>query len=440
MNPRRLTLLAGLTLLALLTTPDASAQVRPPDAVDLKTQRPIRFTSARGVRLTRHSQRVVRTLASQLIEAWPDHHVWIIGHTDSHGSEEDNLDVSQRRAALVRELLVEYGINPTTITAQGRGEYEPLHPNTSRRGRRLNRRIDVFVVPAEPVEPATEPEPTPEPPTSAEAPRPGGLDVVLMSGVSTVTDLAKEGGTRSLYLRERVPPRSRVSTDVGAWLALRDPAGAVVLIGSQASVVLTSSPTPDDPQAPLTLDVLAGTVEVLQPSATPHALRLESAGVAAESRAHARVSLAHNDARVQLVARRGALQLSVEGGQVMTLSEGRAWCSGCDASLSTLLPAPAVISGNAPLDGQLSWRPAPDAGGYLVLFSYDPRQLHRVAAVHADDPWLDVDPELARAGLWWSVSAVDGAGIPGRSSGVFRVPAPRPSGGEPAAALGRLGE
>lgn len=75
----------------------------------------------------------------------------IIGHTDSIGTEAYNQRLSERRAATVRNYLVEKGVNPGIITASGLGESQPVTPNTlpngrdNPEGRAKNRRVDVTI-------------------------------------------------------------------------------------------------------------------------------------------------------------------------------------------------------------------------------------------------------------------------------------------------------
>lgn len=70
--------------------------------------------------------------------------VAITGHTDSTGSDAHNLDLSRRRAAAVaaalRPLVTVAGV---TFRIEGKGETEPVAPNTTDRGRQLNRRVGV---------------------------------------------------------------------------------------------------------------------------------------------------------------------------------------------------------------------------------------------------------------------------------------------------------
>ena len=58
--------------------------------------------------------------------------VKIIGHTDSDGDDKTNLDLSKRRAAAVKAILVkEYGISGDNLETDGKGESEPADKNTS---------------------------------------------------------------------------------------------------------------------------------------------------------------------------------------------------------------------------------------------------------------------------------------------------------------------
>lgn len=68
------------------------------------------------------------------------------GHTDSTGSEVENLALSQRRADAVRSYLAEQGINEFRLEAQGRGDSNPVAENSTPAGRDQNRRIEFRLV------------------------------------------------------------------------------------------------------------------------------------------------------------------------------------------------------------------------------------------------------------------------------------------------------
>lgn len=77
------------------------------------------------------------------LEGRPDASITIEGHTDSDASDEYNLDLSYRRTASVRAWLVERGIDPSRLTAVGKGESEPVADNETTAGKAANRRVEI---------------------------------------------------------------------------------------------------------------------------------------------------------------------------------------------------------------------------------------------------------------------------------------------------------
>lgn len=72
--------------------------------------------------------------------------VLVEGHTDSRGSAEFNMNLSQQRAESVRNALVARGIAGTRILARGFGESRPLANNTTQTGRQQNRRVELTIL------------------------------------------------------------------------------------------------------------------------------------------------------------------------------------------------------------------------------------------------------------------------------------------------------
>jgi OOP family OmpA-OmpF porin len=88
--------------------------------------------------------------AAQTLKDNPDVKVAIAGYTDSIGSEEYNLRLSERRAEAVKQYLVSKGITAGRLTTVGRGEADPIAPNTkdgkdNPEGRAMNRRAELKV-------------------------------------------------------------------------------------------------------------------------------------------------------------------------------------------------------------------------------------------------------------------------------------------------------
>jgi OmpA-OmpF porin, OOP family len=77
------------------------------------------------------------------LQDWPDIRVEVGGHTDSKGSDEYNLGLSDRRAKAVRDYLVSRGIARSRLEAKGYGESEPIVSNDTDAGRAKNRRVEL---------------------------------------------------------------------------------------------------------------------------------------------------------------------------------------------------------------------------------------------------------------------------------------------------------
>lgn len=76
---------------------------------------------------------------------YPNRTALIEGFTDSLGSERDNLQLSQRRAASVRNALIDQGVSADRLTSRGHGEAHPASTNTTQAGRQANRRVEIVL-------------------------------------------------------------------------------------------------------------------------------------------------------------------------------------------------------------------------------------------------------------------------------------------------------
>lgn len=75
-----------------------------------------------------------------------DTNIMIVGHTDSAGTADYNMDLSVRRAEAVRAYLVDSGVSGSRLTTQGKGENEPIADNGTNAGRMQNRRVEIVIV------------------------------------------------------------------------------------------------------------------------------------------------------------------------------------------------------------------------------------------------------------------------------------------------------
>jgi len=92
---------------------------------------------------------------ADFLQAHPNRNVLIEGHTDSVGSDEFNLTLSQDRADSVEEQLLAKGIDPGRISTKGYGKKYPVATNDTPAGRQQNRRVEVIIL-NEGVQPETQ--------------------------------------------------------------------------------------------------------------------------------------------------------------------------------------------------------------------------------------------------------------------------------------------
>ena len=83
----------------------------------------------------------------QFLEAEPEMRIALVGHTDTVGGLEANINVSRARARSVRQRLIEsYGIAEERLDAEGMGYLAPVASNLTAEGRDQNRRVEVVLL------------------------------------------------------------------------------------------------------------------------------------------------------------------------------------------------------------------------------------------------------------------------------------------------------
>lgn len=101
------------------------------------------------------NDRAMQTLGkiAKIIKDYSDYDVLVEGNTDdvrlmSRQDLKDNWDLSALRAtSIVRILQNDFGVNPSRMTAGGRGEYNPIADNSTEIGRQRNRRTEIIITP-----------------------------------------------------------------------------------------------------------------------------------------------------------------------------------------------------------------------------------------------------------------------------------------------------
>ncbi|MFO1433901.1 MAG: OmpA family protein [Candidatus Competibacteraceae bacterium] len=84
---------------------------------------------------------------ANVLQQYPDTNVKVIGYTDSVGSDQYNLGLSQRRAQSVANYLASQGVPPQRLTTEGMGKQNPRASNATEAGRQQNRRVEMLIQP-----------------------------------------------------------------------------------------------------------------------------------------------------------------------------------------------------------------------------------------------------------------------------------------------------
>jgi outer membrane protein OmpA-like peptidoglycan-associated protein len=82
---------------------------------------------------------------AEFLKRNPEQQAEIDGFTDNVGSAASNQVLSERRAASVREALIQMGVSARQLSSRGHGEMAPQASNDDAAGRQINRRVEVLV-------------------------------------------------------------------------------------------------------------------------------------------------------------------------------------------------------------------------------------------------------------------------------------------------------
>lgn len=80
-----------------------------------------------------------------VLNKYPNTNIEVQGHTDSRGTDEYNMGLSERRASTVANYLIANGIASGRITTKGFGESAPAYTNDTQEGMAQNRRVEFLI-------------------------------------------------------------------------------------------------------------------------------------------------------------------------------------------------------------------------------------------------------------------------------------------------------
>lgn len=110
-----------------------------------ETLKPIHFEFDSAI-IKPESYPVVRAIADALRQHGQIKKMEVSGHTDSRGSAAYNLDLSRKRAAAVKQFLVDDGIDPARLESEGYGETRPIIDRHTEAAYAKNRRVEFLIL------------------------------------------------------------------------------------------------------------------------------------------------------------------------------------------------------------------------------------------------------------------------------------------------------
>jgi outer membrane protein OmpA-like peptidoglycan-associated protein len=146
---------AGAAIGGVMDSQADDLQDKLPNATVERVGEGIQITFASGILFDVNSSTLRNAAQGNLtdlarsLEDYQGTDVLVVGHTDSTGEAAYNQTLSERRADAARRYLLSAGLEPTRVTAMGRGEEEPVGTNDTDAGRQTNRRVEIAIFASE---------------------------------------------------------------------------------------------------------------------------------------------------------------------------------------------------------------------------------------------------------------------------------------------------
>jgi outer membrane protein OmpA-like peptidoglycan-associated protein len=83
---------------------------------------------------------------AEILRKYDDTNILIEGHTDSDGTEEYNMSLSERRARAVSNYLAQREVDARRMTVTWYGESQPVADNSTPEGKQANRRVEIAIM------------------------------------------------------------------------------------------------------------------------------------------------------------------------------------------------------------------------------------------------------------------------------------------------------
>jgi outer membrane protein OmpA-like peptidoglycan-associated protein len=110
--------------------------------VENKASIQFEYGSARRVKDVQINK-YLKDLADRLVKTGES--IVLTGHTDNTSSSEFNLRLGQKRADVMKNILIAKGVDPSKITSQSKGESVPISSNRTEEGKAQNRRVELEI-------------------------------------------------------------------------------------------------------------------------------------------------------------------------------------------------------------------------------------------------------------------------------------------------------
>lgn len=116
-----------------------------PEKVSDETLHTVVYFEPHRTTPTVESTRWIHELGAVLSQGHKNKKVLVEGYAYEGKTHAQNLDLSRRRALGAKKILLEYGVEPDRIHIEALDGTNPIEPNTTSRGQRLNRRVEIKI-------------------------------------------------------------------------------------------------------------------------------------------------------------------------------------------------------------------------------------------------------------------------------------------------------